>query len=86
MNAHCQGEVLSYDSEFIIKKHMRLIDSKPFRNVFTQELGGSSSKSKEKKNIFNNKKEIQGNKGERSCQINPTYIFRVLCIKDNDNQ
>lgn len=62
MNAHCQGEVLSYDSEFIIKKHMRLIDSKPFRNVFTQELGGSSSKSKEKKTYSTKKKKYKGTK------------------------
>ena len=51
-----------------------------FRNVFTQEIWGSSPKSKNL-NIFKNHRETH-----KKCYINPTYIFRIFCIKDNDNQ
>lgn len=74
MNAHCQGEVLSYDSEFIIKKHMRLIDSKPFRNVFTQELGGSSSKSKEKKHIQQKKRNTREQRRKKLSNKSNLYF------------
>ena len=50
-----------------------------FRNVFTQEIWGSSPKSKKKKK----KKHRETHK---KCYINPTYIFRIFCIKNNDNQ
>ena len=54
-----------------------------FRNVFTQEIWGSSPKSKNL-NIFKKKKEHR--ETYKKCYINPTYIFRIFCIKDNDNQ
>lgn len=56
-----------------------------FRNVFTQEIWGSSPKSKNL-NILKKKTKTKNRETHKKCYINPTYIFRIFCIKDNDNQ
>ena len=48
-----------------------------------KKLGGSSPKSKNLRYFF--KKET-GKHRESSCHVNSSYIFRIFCIKDNDNQ
>lgn len=52
-----------------------------FRNVFTQVIRGSSPKSKNL-NILKKKKKPW--KHTQKFYINPNYIFKILCIKDNE--